>query len=155
MSRTYSIGELAREFGVTARALRFYEDKLLLDPQRDGINRIYSARDRARLNLVLRGKRVGFSLSEIKAMLDLYDLKDDQRVQLQTARANFRRQLGVLERQRQDLEEAILELQAGLAWIAERVPDGEGDALHPGQKSGAGSPPAMVTRLQTRTKSRP
>jgi len=149
MSRTYTIGELAREFGVTARALRFYEDKLLLDPERDGMNRIYSARDRARLNLVLRGKRVGFSLSEIKSMLDLYDLKDAQRAQLRTSRDKFRRQLSVLERQRQDLEDAILELKTGLAWIAERLPeqdDGEDEAIP--------APSAAVTRLKTRQRGR-
>ena len=88
---TYTIGELAREFGVTARALRFYEDKGLLDPARDGQNRVYSARDRARLQLIVRGKRVGFSLVEIRQMLDLYDLGDNQRAQIRASYNKFQR----------------------------------------------------------------
>ncbi len=74
----FTIGDLAKEFGTTLRTLRFYEDKGLLNPKRDGMNRIYNRRDRARLKLVLMGKRVGFSLTEIRDMLDLYDLRDGQ-----------------------------------------------------------------------------
>src|SRR5690349_16348535 len=85
----FTIGDLAREFGVTLRALRFYEDKGLLTPQREGLNRLYSRRDRARLKLILMGKRVGFSLVEIKEMLDLYDLKDGQVTQLKVAHEKF------------------------------------------------------------------
>jgi DNA-binding transcriptional MerR regulator len=70
--KTYTISELAREFQVTPRALRFYEDKGLLSPTRDGLNRVYSVRDRARLKLILQGKSVGFSLSDIREILDLY-----------------------------------------------------------------------------------
>jgi len=124
----FTIGQLAKEFGVTARALRFYEDKGLLQPTRDGLNRTYSARDRARLSLILRGKRVGFSLIEIKSMLDLYDLKDGQRAQLIASRDMFTRQLEVLTRQREDIDEAMGELRTSLAWIAERVP---ADAVAP------------------------
>lgn len=69
-NRYWTIGELSREFGATARALRFYEDKGLLSPAREGLNRHYSARDRARLQLILRGKRVGFTLAEIREMID-------------------------------------------------------------------------------------
>ena len=78
---TYTITDLAEEFGVTARALRFYEDRGLLSPARDGLNRVYSYRDRGRLQLILRGKRVGFSLAEIREMIDLYDLGDGRRSQ--------------------------------------------------------------------------
>jgi len=119
--RSYGIAEMAREFGVTARALRFYEDKGLIAPRREGQVRLYSARDRARLALVLRGRRVGFTLKEIKQALDLYDLGDDQRAQLLAAQAMFERQLPKLRQQRQDLEDAIEELERGLAWVEERL----------------------------------
>jgi len=72
--RLYSIGDLASEFAISPRAIRFYEDQGLLAPRRIGGNRIYAARDRARLQLVLRGKRLGFALADIKEMLDLYDV---------------------------------------------------------------------------------
>lgn len=119
--RTFSIAELAREFGVTARALRFYEDKGLIAPQRVGQTRLYSHRDRTRLALVLRGRRVGFSLQEIKQALDLYGLGGDSRAQLLAARGMFERQLPKLRQQRQDLEEAIVELERGLAWVEARL----------------------------------
>ena len=93
MKSTFTIGDLSREFGVTLRTLRFYEDKQLLNPKRHGLNRLYSRRDRARLKLVLMGKKVGFSLTEIKDMLDLYDLKDGQVTQLKVALAKFDKQI--------------------------------------------------------------
>lgn len=111
METEYSIGELAREFELTLRTLRFYEDKGLLRPRRVGIQRIYSRRDRARLKLIVMGKKVGFSLQDIGAMLDLYDLKDGQAGQLQTARDRFLDQIAVLEQQKQDIEQAIGELE--------------------------------------------
>ncbi|MBK1623022.1 MerR family transcriptional regulator [Afifella marina] len=107
---TYSIGELSREFGVTLRTLRFYEDKGLLNPRREGLNRIYSRRDRARLKLVLMGKKVGFSLVEIKEILDLYDMKDGEVLQMQVALDKFEGQVAVLKRQREEIEHAIDEL---------------------------------------------
>jgi len=107
----FTIGDLAREFGVTLRTLRFYEDKGLLSPRREGLNRLYSRRDRGRLKLVLMGKKVGFSLSEIKEMLDLYDLKDGQALQMRVALKKFQEQIGVLERQKQDIEQALEELR--------------------------------------------
>ena len=76
MSDTFTITDLAGEFKITPRTIRFYEDKHLLQPSRQGLSRVYSRRDRARLQLILRGKRLGFSLAEIKEMLDLYDLGD-------------------------------------------------------------------------------
>lgn len=107
----FTIGDLAREFDVTLRTLRFYEDKGLLNPRREGLNRIYGRRDRARLKLVLMGKRVGFSLTEIKEMLDLYDLKDGQVTQLRVALKKFNEQIGVLEIQKRDCEMALEELK--------------------------------------------
>lgn len=107
----FSIGDLSKEFNITLRTLRFYEDKGLLNPKRDGMNRIYNRRDRARLKLVLMGKRVGFSLSEIRDMLDLYDLRDGQVTQLQVALNKFKEQISVLEQQRSHIDEAIDDLQ--------------------------------------------
>src|SRR5215475_15412454 len=103
--RTYTISELAREFAVTPRALRFYEDKGLLTPRRDGMNRVYSHRDRGRLQMILRGKRVGLSLIEIKEILDLY--KVDQRAQAQTMLKRFKARIVALEAQREDVDAAI------------------------------------------------
>lgn len=114
----FTIGDLAREFGVTLRTLRFYEDKGLVNPKRDGMNRLYSRRDRARLKLVLMGKRVGFSLTEIKNMLDLYDLRDGQVAQLRTALGRFNEQIAVLERQRKDIEQALAELRRTTAVVS-------------------------------------
>lgn len=111
MSDTFSIAELAAEFGVTARAIRFYEDKDLLAPQRQGMNRIYTRRDRARLALILRGKRLGFRLSDIRDMLDLYDLGDGQVEQMQFTIDRSRERIAELERQRQDVDQAIRELK--------------------------------------------
>ncbi|PLW75147.1 transcriptional regulator [Cohaesibacter celericrescens] len=108
---SYSIGDLAREFGVTLRTLRFYEDKNLLNPRRDGMSRIYNRRDRARLKLVLMGKKVGFSLTEIKDMLDLYDLRDGQVTQLRVALDRFTGQINILKQQRADVDQAIGDLE--------------------------------------------
>lgn len=107
----FTIGELAREFDVTLRALRFYQDKGLLHPRRLGQTRIYSRRDRARLKLILMGKRVGFSLREIREVLDLYDLKDGQVTQLKVAEEKFRTQLQKLEAQKADIDLAITDLK--------------------------------------------
>lgn len=119
--RTYTISELARDFGVTPRALRFYEDKDLLHPARDGMTRVYSARDRARLKLIVGGKRVGFSLNDIREMLDLYDLGDDQRSQIRAAYKKHLEQVDVLNEQRKQIDEAMEELQRGIAWMEERL----------------------------------
>lgn len=108
---TYTITELAEEFGVTPRTIRFYEDKDLLQPQRNGLNRVYARRDRARLKLILRGKRLGFSLADIKEMLDLYDLGDGQVEQLRLTHRKIADRLEALEAQRTDLNAAIAELR--------------------------------------------
>jgi DNA-binding transcriptional MerR regulator len=109
--RTYSITELCREFNVTPRTLRFYEQKGLLSPARRGWTRLFSYRDRARLQLILRGKRVGFALEEIKEMLDLYNLRDGQVTQLKVASVKMRERLEALRKQRVELEEAIGDLE--------------------------------------------
>ena len=109
--RTYSITELCREFGVSPRTLRFYEQKGLLHPARRGWTRLFSYRDRGRLQLILRGKKVGFALEEIKEMLDLYNLRDGQLTQLRIASPKMRERLEALKRQRGALEDAIADLE--------------------------------------------
>ncbi|RIK95709.1 MAG: transcriptional regulator [Proteobacteria bacterium] len=108
--KTYSISDLAQEFAVTPRALRFYEDQNLIQPQRVGQTRIYSARDRARLAWILRAKRIGLSLSEIGELLDMYDLGDGRVTQRRATLKKCREQLAVLEQQRRDIDSTIAEL---------------------------------------------
>ena len=108
---TFTIGELAREFGVTTRAIRFYEDCGLLEPTRAGRNRVYSARDRTRLRLTLRGKRLGLKLAEVKELVDMYETRRDTGPQL-------RRFLGVRARHRAQLEQRLGDLQATLAEVS-------------------------------------
>lgn len=112
-AETYTITDLAEEFAITTRAIRFYEDKGLLSPRRNGLNRVYGRRDRARLKLVLRGKRLGFSLADIREMLDLYDVGDGQSEQLKLMQVKIRERLAALRRQREDIDEAIAELEEG------------------------------------------
>jgi DNA-binding transcriptional MerR regulator len=111
--RTYTIRQLCIEFKVTPRALRFYEDKGLLSPARDGMNRVYHTRDRARLQLILRGKRVGFSLSEIREILELYDENDGGAVQMARSIKKFRQRIVELNAQREDIDGAITALEEG------------------------------------------
>jgi DNA-binding transcriptional MerR regulator len=113
----FSIGELAREFKVTPRTLRFYEDRGLLSTRRVGLSRLYSRRDRARLKLVLMGKRVGFSLAEIGEMLSLYELHDAKVPQLRAALAKFEAQIAYLRRQKGDIEQALAELDRTVAVV--------------------------------------
>lgn len=107
---TYTISELSAKFGLTSRALRFYETKKLIEPQRVGSKRIYSKRDKARLSLVVLGKNVGFSLDEIKEMLDLYEVRDGQRTQMKMTSIKFRAQIEKLINQKAQIETAISEL---------------------------------------------
>jgi DNA-binding transcriptional MerR regulator len=119
--RTYSIRQLCREFGATARALRFYEDKGLLTPARKGQSRVYDARDRARLKLILRGRRIGFTLQEIQDMLDLYDRKDGNVHQMAVALRRHRAQIEALKQQREDLDGAIEMAEAACEAMEERL----------------------------------
>ena len=107
----YSIGELCDEFGVTARALRFYEDEALIAPERRGTQRLYTDRDRARLAWILRGKRVGLSLAEIKELLDLYDIGDGRRTQRLKTVETCQARVDSLKRQRVDIDATIKELE--------------------------------------------
>jgi DNA-binding transcriptional MerR regulator len=109
--RTWTITELCREFNVTPRTLRFYEQKGLLSPNRRGWTRLFTYRDRGRLQLILRGKKVGFALEEIKEMLDLYNLKDGQLTQLRVSSAKMKERLDALRKQRVEIEEAITDLE--------------------------------------------
>ncbi|APX90290.1 MerR family transcriptional regulator [Brevirhabdus pacifica] len=111
-----TIREMCDAFGVTARTLRFYEAKELLSPLRDGQKRLFSKRDRARLKLILRGKRFGFSLEEIRQLLSLYDLDDQQITQLTRTCAVGRERLAAMIAQRDELTIAIEELQEQLNW---------------------------------------
>jgi DNA-binding transcriptional MerR regulator len=115
--RSWTIRQLCREFGVTPRALRFYEDKGLLEPSRAGVNRVYSHRDRARLQLILRGRRVGLTLAEIGELLNLYDRRDGGTTQMRASLIKFRAQLATLKAQREDLDAAIDELETGCGWL--------------------------------------
>ncbi len=106
----YTVTELAKQLGMTPRAIRFYEDKGLISPQRAGTTRVYSARDRARMILILRGKRLGFSLSTIKDYLDLYDADITQHAQLKLLLAAAGKRRDQLLSQRQAIDEALAEL---------------------------------------------
>ncbi|MEM9011454.1 MAG: MerR family DNA-binding transcriptional regulator [Pseudomonadota bacterium] len=111
-----TIGEMCQSFDVTARALRFYEAKELISPRREGQRRLYTRRDRARLKLILQGKRFGFSLEDIRQLLDLYDLGDQQTTQLTKTYELAVERLGIMEAQRDELDVAIADLKQQLAW---------------------------------------
>jgi len=108
---SYSISDLAGEFGVTTRTIRFYENRGLLTPRREGQRRIYSRRDRTRLKLILRGKRLGMTLREIKEVFDLYDMAHGEERQLERYLEILQKKRDNLLRQRQDLEDALSELE--------------------------------------------
>jgi len=110
MSQTYSITELAKEFGVTTRTIRHYEEQGLLNPKREGMNRIFNHRDRVRLKLALRGKRLGFSLNDIRELFELYDLAKDENKQLEEFLARLEKRRVLLEQQREDIEVMLNEI---------------------------------------------
>jgi len=107
---TYGIRDLGREFRVSARTLRFYEEKGLISPRREGQDRLYSRRDRARLQYVLMGKSVGFSLDEIREMLDFHDAGERQGANLRAALHKFEERIGRLQQQKSDIDRALAEL---------------------------------------------
>lgn len=117
----FRIGDLASEFGVTLRTLRFYEDKGLLQPRRIGVTRLYSRRDRARLKLILLGKRLGFSLEEVRRMIELYDPEGRNKTQLKVALDKGGEQLQRLKEQRVEIDTAIRELEQTMAVVREML----------------------------------
>jgi DNA-binding transcriptional MerR regulator len=119
--RFYSIGEMCDAFGVTARALRFYEDEKLISPERRGTTRLYTDRDRGRLTWILRGKRVGFSLSDIRELLDLYDIGDHQHTQMLATRDRCVERVTALHRQKQDIDTTIAELEDFVSQLDDRL----------------------------------
>lgn len=123
MPETYSMTQLAREFGLTSRAIRYYEQEGLLSPARRGRTRVFSLRDRTRLRLIQRGRRVGFSIAEIREILGLYDRDGHQRGQLVLLLRKIRERRAAVERQRSDLEaigEELDRLEAGCLEVLEQ-----------------------------------
>ena len=118
---TMTIRQMCETYDVTARALRFYEAKELLFPIREGTKRLFTKRDRARLKLILRGTRFGFSLEEIRQLLDLYDMGDQQATQLAKTHELAKKHLDEMKAQRAELDEAIAELEAEMDWGAKEL----------------------------------
>lgn len=119
----FSIRELCRQFDVTPRTLRFYEDQGLLEPARRGQTRLYSVKDRVRLGLILRGKRLGFSLAQVAELIALYDRRDGGTVQLQHSIKAVEDRIATLEAQRLELDQQLAELKEVRAGMAERLDD--------------------------------
>ena len=128
-ARTYTIRQLCLEFKCTPRALRFYEDKGLLNPARDGMNRVYTYRDRGRLVLILRGKRVGLSLAEIGEILDLYEADDTGALQAVKSLKKYQERIVALEQQKLDIDDAIAQLQTGISEMEKRLAETRPDLL--------------------------
>lgn len=110
-AETFTISELAAEFGLTPRTIRFYEDEGLVSPGRSGMNRVYSRRDRARLELICRGKRLGFSLADVKEFLDLYNRDQRQIEQMKYAAGLARQRIEALEVQLEDVKQTLIDLR--------------------------------------------
>jgi len=127
--RTFTIRQLCLEFKCTPRALRFYEDKGLLSPARDGLNRVYSYKDRARLVMILQGKRVGLALAEIGEILDLYEVDDSGAQQAAKSLRKFRERIVALENQKVDIAEQIELLKNGCAEMEKRLTKTRPDLL--------------------------
>ena len=127
----FSISELAREFDVTPRAIRFYEDQGLITPRREGQRRVYTPRDRTRLKLTLRGKRLGLTLSEIKELIDMHEPGRDQRAQLERFLAVLENHKASLAQQRADLEAQLSEIQSFEKRVRKQLAERLGLAVHP------------------------
>ena len=110
MRDSHTITDLAKEFGITTRTIRHYEDEGLLSPRREGLNRLFSQLDRVRLKLALRGKRLGFTLAEIRELFNLYDLARDESGQLQEFLSKLETRRAMLGQQREDIEVMINEI---------------------------------------------
>jgi DNA-binding transcriptional MerR regulator len=115
------IGEVSEQFDVTLRTLRFYEDKGLISPKRIGVTRLYSRRDRARIKLILQGKKVGFSLREVKHLIELYEPGGSNTVQMRAIMNKSIKQLEKMKAQRASIDEAIEELVVGINGLADRL----------------------------------
>ncbi len=135
--RLYSLGELAQEFGVTMRAIRFYEGKGLLAPGRAGGNRVYTIRDRARLVLILRSKRLGFSLQEVKAFLDLYHADPTGKIQLRSLLAKLKEHIDTLEHQREVLDTTLADLRRMEETVERDIVSGRSSARKGGRSAAA------------------
>ena len=123
MTEQMTIREMCEAYDVTPRTLRFYESKELLFPVREGQKRLFTKRDCARLKLILRGKRFGFSLEEIRQLLDLYDMGDQQATQLAKTYELAEKHLSDMEAQRAELDEAIGELKDQMVWVRRNLPN--------------------------------
>ncbi|MCG5515432.1 MULTISPECIES: MerR family DNA-binding transcriptional regulator [unclassified Ectothiorhodospira] len=153
---TFTIGELAREFGITTRAIRFYEDEGLLSPLRVGTKRLYRRRDRARLKLILRGKRLGFTLGEMREAFDLYDDAHGESRQLRYYLKVLDEKRQHLLRQREDLEETLKELEHSYAHCEQLLSaqekekqDRTAETTNPGRPGDTDRPDHSKTRLKT------
>ncbi len=135
-----TIREMTEKYQVTARTLRFYEAKELLSPLRDGQKRLFTRRDQARLKLILRGKRFGFALEEIRQLLELYDMGDQQQTQLRATCEIARKHLAELIAKRDELSDAIEDLSEQLEWGARKLAELEARPPAPGDPAGATSP---------------
>ncbi len=131
MTTTYTITDFAKEFGITTRTLRHYEDEGLLSPRREGLNRLFSNRDRVRLKLALRGKRLGFSLAEIRELFDLYDLARDEKRQLEQFLAKLEKRRTLLKQQREDIEVMLNEITFFESQCRKLLAENENPGQHP------------------------
>lgn len=117
----FKIGDLSKEFGVTLRTLRFYEDRGLLSPERRGTTRLYSRRDRKRLRLILLAKTLGFSLTEAKQLIELYDQPNGRTIQLQTALDRFEEQQEILDEQKREIENSIKAMDRTISYVRQKL----------------------------------